>query len=266
MQLSLQVTDNYNQFKTLPHNREINKRQVTNIENSIRTLDLTMFSPIMVKNNYIIDGQHRFNACKNLGLPIYYIELDTLKEQDVVTAIALLNNNSKNWSAEDFLHLYCQLGVESYMKVKDFMIETKVSSLSVAIYFLSGFNQYKSAINKKFKDGKFEIKNDDLDRAYEIGSWYRTLKMNVETFYPNKKDHKFISSNNFLFALAELSRKLNYSHNNLIANLSTALANNVFPLYPSDSVHVYYTQLAELHNEGLDKNKKVPVILDELPF
>lgn len=266
MQLSLQVTKNYNQFKTLPHNREINKRQVTNIENSIRILDLTMFSPIMVKNNYIIDGQHRFTACKNLGLPIYYIELDTLKEKDVVTAIALLNNNSKNWSAEDFLHLYCQLGIESYMKVKDFMAETKVNSLSVAIYFLSGFNQYKSAINKKFKDGQFEIKNEDLEKAYEIGMWYRTLKMNVETFYPAKKDHKFISSNNFLFALAELSRKINYNHANLISNLSIELANKSFPLYPSDSVHVYYEQLAELHNKGLHKDKKVPSVLDELPF
>ena len=266
MQLTLQVTTNYDQFKTLPHNREINKRQVTNIENSIRTLDLTMFSPIMVKNNYIIDGQHRFTACRNLGLPIYFIELDTLKEKDVVTAIALLNNNSKNWSAEDFLHLYCQLGVESYMKVKDFMAETKVSSLSVAIYFLSGFNQYKSAINKKFKDGQFDIKNEDLEKAYEIGIWYRTLKVNVEKYFPSKKEHKFISSNNFLFALAELSRKLNYNHTNLIANLSTTLADNVFPLYPSDSVHVYYAQLASLHNIGLSENKKVPAALDELPF
>lgn len=266
MQLSLQKTTNYKQFKTLPHNREINKRQVINIENSIKILDLTMFSPIMVKNNYIIDGQHRFNACMNLGLPVYFIELNTLAEKDVVTAIALLNNNSKNWSAEDFLHLYCQLGVESYMKVKDFMNDTKVSSLSVAIYFLSGFNQYKSAINKKFKDGHFEIRNEDLNKAYEIGSWYRTLKINVEKYFPSKKDNKFISSNNFLFALAELSRKLNYNHNNLIANLSTELANNTFPLYPSDSIHVYYEQLSELHNKGLTENKKVPIVLDELPF
>lgn len=266
MQLGLQKTTNYKQFKTLSHNRDINKRQVSNIENSIRTLDLTMFSPIMVKNNYIIDGQHRFTACKNLGLPIYYIELDTLKEKDVVTAISLLNNNSKNWSAEDFLHLYCQLGVENYTKVKDFMTETQVNSLSVAIYFLSGFNQYKSAINKKFKDGLFEINNEDLDKAYEIGSWYKTLKSNVEKYYPVKRDHKFISSNNFLHALAELSRKLNYNHTNLIANFTMELARDVFPLYPSDSIHVYYEQLAKLHNLGLREDKKVPEKFDDLPF
>lgn len=264
----LKTTKKYDQFKTLPHNRKVNTRQVTNLENSIRALDLTMFSPIMVKNNYIIDGQHRFNACRNLNMPIHYIELDSLPEKDIITAISLLNNNSKNWSAEDFLHLYCQLGHRSYQEVKEFMNIYSINSLSVAIYFLSGFDQYKSAINKKFKDGLFEIKREDLDKAMEIGSWYRTLKDNIETYYPSKKENKFISSNNFLFALAELSKKVNYSQNNLIANLNTELAKGIFPLFPTDSMQIYYVQLADLHNKGLKEGQKVPssLELDDLAF
>jgi len=258
----LQKTKKYEQFKTLPHNRKINTRQVLNLENSIRALDLTMFSPIMVKNNYIIDGQHRFNACRNLDMLIYYIELDTLPEKDIITAISLLNNNSKNWAAEDFLHLYCQLGVRSYQEVKEFMSEYKINSLSVAIYFLSGFDEYKSAINKKFKDGKFEIELEDLERAREIGGWYKTLKDNIETYYPSKRENKFISSNNFLFALAQLSKKVNYNQNNLIANLNSELARGNFPLTPCDSIQLYYTQLAELHNKDLKVSQKVPAILE----
>jgi hypothetical protein len=254
----LNKTNNYKQFKFLSHNRKVNTRQVTNLENSIKALDLTMFSPIMVKSNYIIDGQHRFNACKNLNLPIYYIELGTLLEKDIITAISLLNNNSKNWSAEDFLHLYCQLGKKDYQEVKEFMNDYMVNSLSVAIFFLSGFDQYKSATNKKFKDGKFEIKDEDLDKAREIGSWYKTLKDNVETYYATKKESKFINSSNFLFALAELSSKINYNQNNLIANLNNELTRGNFPLSPSDSIQIYYVQLANLHNKGLKDGQKVP--------
>jgi hypothetical protein len=266
MQLQLRQTKNYTQFKRLAHNRKVNNRQVTNLENSIKKLDLTMFAPIMVKNNYIIDGQHRFEACKNLDLPIWFIELDQLQEKDIVTAIALLNNNAKNWSAEDFLHLYCELGMNEYLTIKEYMRDYEMNSLSVAIYFLSGFNQYKSAINKKFKDGNFEIEMGDLIKAEEIGDFYRAIKREVEKFYPLKKDSKFIASNSFLFAFAELTRKVNFDPKNLLSNLSIEISKGKMPLGTTDSVTGYYYQLADLHNSGLKEAKKVPSILDELPF
>lgn len=37
-------------------------------------MDLTMYSPIIVSEDFrIIDGQHRFEACKELGFPIYFL-------------------------------------------------------------------------------------------------------------------------------------------------------------------------------------------------
>jgi hypothetical protein len=265
MQLKLQQTKNYNQFKKLSQNRKVNTRQVLNLENSIKELDLTMFNPIMVKNNYIIDGQHRFDACRNLGKDIWYIELDHLKEQDIPRAITLLNSNAKNWSAEDYLNLYCHLGVQDYIKVKDYMKDFEMNSLSVAIYFLSGFSKYKSAINKQFKNGEFEICTGDLIRAEEIGQTYKAIKRTVETLYPLKKDSKFVSSNAFLFAFAQITERVNFNHKNLISNLSVLTSNGQYALSTTDSTSNYYAQLAQVHNYGLEleNDLKVPETMEE---
>lgn len=264
MQLQLRKTKNYDQFKKLSQNREVNKRQVFNLEKSIEELDLTMFAPIMVKNNYIIDGQHRFEACRNMDKDIWYIELDHLDEKDIAKAITLLNSNAKNWSADDYLHLYCHLNKQDYLKVKQFMGEYGINSLSVAIFFLSGFNQYKSAINKKFKDGNFIIDQRDFERAEQVGDLYRTIKRNVELLYPSKKDNKFVASNSFLFAFAEINKRLNFNSRNLLSNLAIEVSKGNYPLFTTDSMSNYYTQLAELHNIDLPETHKVPTNVEEV--
>jgi hypothetical protein len=272
MQLQLRKTKNYNQFKKLNQNRKVNTRQVSNLEKSIQKLDLTMFAPILVKNNYIIDGQHRFEACKNLDKEIYYVELDSMPENEIPTAITLLNSNAKNWSAEDYLNLYCHLQKQDYIIVRDYMKEFEVNSLSVAIYFLSGFSKYKSAFSKKFKDGEFEIDPRVLETAEKVGDLYKTIKRTVEILYPSKKDHKFITSNAFLFAFAEINSRLGFDKKNLLSNLTVEVSKGAYPLAPTDSMSNYYMQLANLHNMNLPENQKVSVNadqydeLDDLPF
>ena len=60
-----------------------------------------MCYPIMVDADMrIIDGQHRFYACKELGLPIYYVvKNDVDPEQAMIT----LNQTSKKWEMMDWL-------------------------------------------------------------------------------------------------------------------------------------------------------------------
>lgn len=63
---------NYNDFSFINGNRNVVKSKVGKLIKSIKQLDLTMYNPILVtKTGKIVDGQHRFEACKELGLPIY---------------------------------------------------------------------------------------------------------------------------------------------------------------------------------------------------
>lgn len=65
-------TNDYNLFKSLKGNRNVNKLHVQRLKESFKG-DYLM-SPIIVNQNYeIIDGQHRFNAAKDLSLPVNFI-------------------------------------------------------------------------------------------------------------------------------------------------------------------------------------------------
>jgi len=64
-------TTDYSKFNTLAGNRQVNIAHVKKLESSFD--EEYLISPILVNEKFqIIDGQHRFEAAKNLKLPIYY--------------------------------------------------------------------------------------------------------------------------------------------------------------------------------------------------
>ena len=68
----IQTTRNYAMFKLIGGNRELNHINLKRLEVSMSETPLV--SIIMVnERNEIIDGQHRFEVCKRLGLPINYL-------------------------------------------------------------------------------------------------------------------------------------------------------------------------------------------------
>jgi hypothetical protein len=112
------TTTDYARFVILAGNRKPNDIHVKRLSNSFKKNYL--FSPILINEKWqIIDGQHRFLAAKELGLPIYYIIVPGYGLNEV----QILNTNSSNWKKEDYLKAYCDLGVENYLKMNQFMQE-----------------------------------------------------------------------------------------------------------------------------------------------
>jgi len=97
-------TNDYSMFRTLEGNRHLNKLHVKRLKESFQKAYL--LSPIIVNEKFeIIDGQHRFEAAKQLGVPINFLIAPKygLKEAQ------MLNENMKNWKKEDYLNAYCDL-------------------------------------------------------------------------------------------------------------------------------------------------------------
>ena len=81
-------TKNYGQFKKTKGNRPINPSHVDRIKKAIAVRDLK-FPIFVTKNMEIREGHHTFQARKELGLPIYYIVMESNDAYDM----ALLNSN-----------------------------------------------------------------------------------------------------------------------------------------------------------------------------
>lgn len=94
------MTYDYDKFKFYEHNR-VPKSYAT-LKKSIKENDMTSSQRILVDEDYyIIDGQHRFLVCKELGLPIYY---SIVPNNNTTDSIKKLNIAQRIWTMEN--HLY----------------------------------------------------------------------------------------------------------------------------------------------------------------
>lgn len=86
-------TKNYGLFEYIDHNREIDKKHVNTLIDSIKKYGLIV--PIIVSNDkYIIDGQHRLQALMQLQLPVTYVVNNKVSKDCIID----INNNQKGWN------------------------------------------------------------------------------------------------------------------------------------------------------------------------
>lgn len=97
---TIESTYEYGRFRFIEGNRSIDHAE--KIEKSIRSSGL-LIQPILVDENMrIIEGQNRYTACVNLGLPVYYV----VQEGIGLNEVKDLNSASKNWNTRNFIHSY----------------------------------------------------------------------------------------------------------------------------------------------------------------
>lgn len=153
-------TLDYDLFKKTEMNRPIDESNLNKIILSLKLKNLLQYRPILVnKNMEIIDGQHRLEAAKRLGLPIFYEVEKTIKYEDMI----LLNSASKRWVAADYINYYEKNGNQDYKKLIDFSKRNNLSLSSSLRVFLGQGGRGSRLI----KDGKFKYPSDEKAAEFE---------------------------------------------------------------------------------------------------
>lgn len=126
-------TKDYSRFSFLENNRIVKRSHVNRLKEKIKKDDMTMCFPIVVDPNLrIIDGQHRFHACMELGLPIYYV---VKNDVDPEQAMVDVNQTSKKWEMMDWLRYRAYKNGGCYKMLLDFIQETGTTiSNAMVIY------------------------------------------------------------------------------------------------------------------------------------
>lgn len=179
-------TSDYAKFKFMLGNRHINLSSVKKIEESIAQNGFKM-CPILVNEKFeIVDGQHRFTALKNLGLPIYYIIENGLNIEDC----KILNLNVKNWSMTDFLKSYSDMNNTEYVKLSKFISENRISVNNAMVAFSK---DGRDSAKTPFYRGDFKMyfleknikKVFELDvllrKQYACHRWYSKQKHSLDS-------------------------------------------------------------------------------------
>ena len=166
-------TTEYDLFIKMLANRDLRNYHVTALKKSHSEKQIEI--PITVNELYeIIDGQHRFEACKGLDLPVYYIVIRGLGLEDVQR----LNSDSKNWSLVERCESFCKRGFKEYIKYRDFRQQFGFND-NETIAMLEGISDKNMTrtLWGKFKKGKFKVKNlessvENAKKIIEVGKYY----------------------------------------------------------------------------------------------
>lgn len=239
----IEKTKSYTMFKVRTDNREkgIDQKHVDRLKESIQNRNMLELRPILVNaNNEVIDGQHRLEAAKQLGLAIWY----KVDKSLVATDMILLNNN-KSWNLSDHFHFFIKNNYEHYKKLNDF-IKQKNISLKIALTIFQ-----KNIDYTKFKKGEFkfeETQNADI---------YFLCKQTIDLIKKLSTNSIFINGAKFWGAMVALFKEPNFNAEIWFDNLNKL----IYRIGVKPSKREYILSFLDIHNYR--NNDKI--LIDKVP-
>lgn len=235
-------SNEYEKFKMFDANRSVLPGHVKRLVKSMG--EELLFSPIFVdKDFHIVDGQHRFNALREIGSVIIFCIIKNVG----LPQVTRYNMNAKNWNDDDFLNMYVELDYREYKTYKFFKEKYKLSHTSCKA-LLGGLvgapqkgsgNRSMSIGYDPFKAGEFICKS--LARGERIAQLIE--KLNFE----QRKCQNFVS------ALIKIDG-IKYDRNRMVGVVNS----NAHRLnHTSKPTKDYLFLLSDMYNYHLGKENRV---------
>lgn len=179
---ALKQTEEYRLFKHDPANRNV--RKLKKIIASMRQHGFLPAHPLACVPNgtgmYVRDGQHRLEAAKALGIPVYYV----CSEQYQGVSIPEINGATAGaWSPRDYIESYCNQGKVEYAKLRSFIDETGFPA-AISASLLSGEQAASTNQGEDLKSGRFIVK--DFQYAQQVAAVSAEAKRHAPAFYRNR--------------------------------------------------------------------------------
>lgn len=158
-------TNDLGMFNQIKGNRPPNPQHIRRLCDSIKTHGILQ-NPIIVNEKMdVIDGQHRLMAAKEANSSVYYIVVSGYKLDEV----QILNLNQKNWTKKDFMEGYANMGIEPYVKLRNFTRRNKEFNITDCVAMCQNSNSASSSsITQKYR---YEDKIMNQKEVFEEGTW-----------------------------------------------------------------------------------------------
>lgn len=230
----LKTTD-YSIFKKCEVNRELDHANLNRVLASIRARNMLNLRPILVnKNMEIIDGQHRLEVARKLGVEIYYQIDQEASEEDII----MLNANQARWQLADYINFYAKKGKESYVRFQNFCKKNNVT-FDLARK-LMGKDGGESSV--KIKSGTF-LFSQESEEAVLLDLFQIEKVMAVIRRCTIKKE-KFLDSPKFKHSLAVFMKKEGVDFDTMMRKIEM----NVDALHMCPNTPLYMEMFKRIYN------------------
>lgn len=237
-------TTNYDKFKLIISNRPLMTKGVhyKRLKNSI--IEKGQLEPAIVNENYeIINGQHRWSICKELGIPFVFEVWEGLKVTDVPDA-----NISSEWKMKHFINLYASNGCENttsyqYLQalIKEFCPPMVLSNITTIMGMRGGNSQ------TILKEGRFVMTTAEYEAVR------RCIADLIKLGYLKWIKENRRSSNAYWLAVAYAWRHPKVDSERLIK----LMWQNAIKIPSSTKTKEYLRCFSDIYNKNLVIKKKV---------
>ena len=249
------VTKDYHLFGYINGNREVDPTNKNNIIESLQTKQI-LESAIIVgldkksgdnKPFKIIEGQHRFQACEELNLPLSFIireDFDIELMEKSLSIVELLNTASKTWDISNFMYSKAIKGFKPYLLYQE-LYEKYGFEHEILLYVINKREDRKMYIRfRSFKEGNLQFDDEDYT--------YTNNKLNIlQRILPKIEEN---GKRYYLKALIDIMNTPNIDNERLVDRFINSKVS--VPL--SKTVEKCYDVIVkDIYNKGLTKNKLV---------
>jgi len=222
-------TKDHHRFKHIVGNRRINPSHVKHLIKSHKAFG-QLVSPIMVNEKMeIVDGQHRHEVWKQLGMPVYYF----MRNGYGLAEMKQLNLNTKNWTMDSYMEGAVDQEMEHYINYRGFKADYKFGHNLCLMVVHNRASRYKEDA-EEFK--KWEMESDNWEEVYARAERLKS----VAPYY------EYYRLRNFSGAMLGIMKIPGYNHERMLNKMS--LHKDMIP--DRASTTGYRAALNNIYNNG----------------
>lgn len=195
--------ENYSLVKFKKGNRHINERHVKELASDIRQHGQVMAIQVD-KDMMIQDGQHRYEACKLLGIPVKFVYINALTASE----IARVNSLSSKWKTKDYAISFAAQDIQSYKLYNLLQSKYPQFSHSIIVSFLTNTLGRNKGAEDNFEKGTFEV------------SSFTTAKNTAEFICSLSIFYKGYNRRSFVYAVMLMMRHPDFDKERLTRKLN----------------------------------------------
>lgn len=228
-------TKDYSIFKYLTGNRPLNKSHLKKLKLSIEKNNCLNLHPIVVNDNFeIIDGQHRLECAKQLGVEIFFIKSDNVSDDHLIEC----NVNQKSFECENYIDYFAIKDKKpEYIQLKNMLQASglKPKALLTLILGTVSSNLLEFLKTGKFKFPAVEDPKKVMDFYYDFIAYAKDKRLKPLSMFTN---HNFTRALRWLFKTTGFESSIFFKK----------LDMRWFDLKPQRSAEDWYSLLISIYN------------------
>ena len=233
-------TKDYDIFQCIRGNRNININNVLKIAISIKKM--SQIEPIVIDSNFfVIDGQHRLEACRSLRIPVkfYAIQPNRITRLEYVETV---NTERQNWGWRDRLRMYTTKGNENYKNYEKLIKRFAFPHTAMLTVVL--FQRQKKDLTNIFNKGELKIKEDIINIIERLEFIEDCWKLSSRAYSNMPGKNKKTPPAHLIIALVSIMKHENFSYETMINKLK----NDVSGIVGINSIGGFQEQLIKIYN------------------